>query len=248
MASQLDCGYGRMAVVRGLSFSLAESEVVALLGANGAGKTTTLLTLAGVLPALGGRLEVLGTTVQGRRPHLLARRGLALVPQDRGLFGELSARQNLELIPGPRSRRSGALAQVLDEFPSISDFLDRKVGTLSGGQQQILALARALALAPRLLLVDELSLGLGPQLVERMLRTIRERATTAHMGVLLVEQHAAQALGVADRALVLRHGELVLEARTADLRSRPELLESAYLGPSGQPPGIQPPARGEGER
>ncbi|MGC8474202.1 MAG: ABC transporter ATP-binding protein [Candidatus Dormibacteria bacterium] len=231
-AARLDCGYGRMTVVRGLTFTVGEGEVLALLGANGSGKTTTLMTVAGVLPALGGSLEVLGARV-GRRPRPLARRGLALVPQDRGLFTELTARQNLELVPGRRRTREQTLTLVTEEFPSIREFLGRRAGALSGGQQQILALARALAMEPRLLLIDELSLGLGPQLVERMLKTIRERATATGMGVVLVEQHAAQALGVADRVLVLQHGELTLESTPSEILSCPGVLEAAYLGQSG---------------
>ncbi len=222
----LDAGYERVAVVRGLTMHVDAGEIVALLGPNGAGKTTTLATISGLLPVLGGTLEVLGRAPDPRRPQRVARRGVAHVPEDRALFKDLSVRENLRL--GTRS--SDALGRVLGYFPELERLLDRKAGLLSGGEQQMLALGRALASAPRLLMVDEMSLGLAPVIVERILPVLRRVVADTGAGVLLVEQHVHMALEVADRAVLLNHGEFVLEGAAADLRDRPDVLAASYLG------------------
>jgi len=227
----LEAGYGGLAVVRDLSLQVHAGEVVALLGPNGAGKTTTLLTISALLPALGGEIDVLGAAVTRRtRPHRLARRGVAHVPEDRSLFSQLTVRENVAV---GRSRRDDVLAldQVLEYFPALSPLLDRRAGLLSGGEQQMLALARALARRPRLLLVDEMSLGLAPVIVERLVPIVRRIADELGTGVLLVEQHVAVALHVSDRGYVLNRGGVVAEGPAATLAADRDLLAASYLGP-----------------
>jgi len=221
----LRAGYGRVEVVRDLTLTLAEGEVVALLGPNGAGKTTTLLTIAGLLPPLGGSVRVLGQPVDWRVAHRNARRGVALVTEDRSLFPQLTARENLRLAS--RTRRG---LDVASYFEALEALLDRKACLLSGGEQQMLAIARALAAKPRLLLVDEMSLGLAPVVVERLAQIVRRVAEELGIGVLLVEQHVPVALSIADRGVVLRHGEVVLTGEASVLAGQPELLHSSYFG------------------
>ncbi len=227
----LAAGYDGVAVVRDLSLRVDPGEVVALLGPNGAGKTTTLLTASALLAPLGGEVAVLGEPITRRtRPHRLARRGVAHVPEDRSLFTQLTVRENLAVGQG-RHRDRAALAQVLDYFPALAALLDRKAGLLSGGEQQMLALGRALVRRPRLLLVDEMSLGLAPVVVERIVPVVRRIADDLGTGVLMVEQHVAVALHVADRAYVLNHGRVVTEGSAADLAADRDLLAASYLGP-----------------
>ena len=228
----LRAGYGRSVVVRDLSLTVAPGEVVALLGPNGAGKTTTLATVAGLLPALGGDIVLLGGPVDARRPHRNARRGLRCVTEDRALFPGLTVRENLRL-GAPRRGRSGAGAhgdELAARFPALERLLPRGAGLLSGGEQQMLAIARALAGRPRLLLVDEMSMGLAPIVAHELAGAIRRAADELGIGVLLVEQHVPVALTVADRAVVLVHGEVVAAGPAAELAESPELLRANYLG------------------
>jgi sulfate-transporting ATPase len=219
-ARGLWAGYGDLAAVRDLELTVAPGEIVALLGPNGAGKTTTLLTLAGELPPLRGETRVLGAAA-GVPLQRLVRRGLGFVPEERAVIASLSTGANLKLSRGD-------VRVALDLFPELRPLLRRRAGLLSGGEQQMLTLARALASDPKLLLVDELSLGLAPLVVRRLLLAVRAAADRG-VGVLLVEQHAADALDVADRIVVLRHGEVVLTGAADDLRDHLGDLESAYL-------------------
>jgi branched-chain amino acid transport system ATP-binding protein len=223
----LRAGYDGIPVVRDLDLHVDAGEVVALLGPNGAGKTTTLLAVSAVVPLLGGEVDVVGRSVAGRRPHHLAREGLGHVPEDRALFFQLTVRENLRL--GRRGGGAG-LDRVLELFPALVPLLDRRAGLLSGGEQQMLALGRALLGEPRLLMVDEMSLGLAPIIVERLLPVLRTIADDSGCGVLLVEQHVQMALGVADRAVVLNHGQAVLSGTAAALAADRELVASSYLG------------------
>jgi branched-chain amino acid transport system ATP-binding protein len=217
----LCAGYGPVVVTRDVNMHVGPGEVVALLGPNGAGKTTTLLTVAGELPPISG--EVLIDGMPTRTPlHRRARRGLAFVSEERSVFMRLSGNANLR-VGGVSSRAAAEL------FPELDPLLRRPAGLLSGGEQQMLTLARAFGRKPRLLLVDELSLGLAPLIVERLLSRIREIATAENIGVILVEQHVHRALAIADRAYVMQRGEVVLEGTADEIRSRVDALEQAYL-------------------
>ncbi|MEI6401841.1 MAG: ABC transporter ATP-binding protein [Actinomycetota bacterium] len=223
----MSTGYNGVPVVRNLNLHVNEGEVVALLGPNGAGKTTTLLTTSALNPILGGDIRVMGQSVKGRRPHLIAREGLAHVPEDRSLFFQLTVRENLKL---GAAKGSADLNQALGYFPALEKLMDRKAGLLSGGEQQMLAMARALTVKPKMLMVDEMSLGLAPIIVERLLPVLRRIADETGAGVLLVEQHVHLALEVADRAYVMSHGSMVLEGDAKELAANRQLLESSYLG------------------
>jgi branched-chain amino acid transport system ATP-binding protein len=216
----LHAGYGRVTVVRDLNLRVNAGEVVALLGRNGAGKTTALLTLAGALRPQSGEIQFLGAPDKsslGAR----ARRGLGLMTDDRSIFFGLSVRENLRLARGT--------SDVLPLFPELQRMLDRPAGLLSGGEQQMLGLATVLARAPKLLLIDELSFGLAPRIVQRLMKSVRD-AADAGTAVVLVEQFARIALDVADRAYVLVNGRVQSEGTTDELRTNIGELESNYLG------------------
>ncbi len=214
-------GYDGSPVVRDVDLYVDSGEVVALLGPNGAGKTTTIRTLAGDLAALDGTITQDGTPV-GRPLHRRARNGLALVTEERSVISDLTVEQNLALAPG-------SIDDALNLFPELEEHRRRRVGLLSGGQQQMLALASALAARPRVLLADELSLGLAPLLVHRLLAATRTAADRG-AAVLLVEQHARVALGTADRAYVMVRGRIEREGPADELLAAIDDVERAYLG------------------
>jgi branched-chain amino acid transport system ATP-binding protein len=224
----LVAGYGDMPVVRDVSLSVGQGEIVALLGPNGAGKTTTLLTIAGVLPLLGGGVDVLGAPL-GRQPvERIARRGLALLPEDQAVFHQLTVAENLRVHAGRRP--SISRQEVLEYFPALSPLMSRKAGLLSGGEQRMLAFACKLIADPRVLMIDELSLGLAPTIVAGLLDVLSRLARERDLAVLLVEQHVQAAVGIADRVYVLNHGELVASGEVADITADPERLEASYFG------------------
>lgn len=226
-AQGLHAGYGGHPVVRSLDLEVHAGEVVCLLGPNGAGKTTAMLTLAGELPAISGTTELFGRRCSDRF-YRRARRGLGFVGEDRTVLMTMTVFDNIRL-------RGGSVDRALELFPELEAHLGRRVGLLSGGQQQMVGLARALSRRPRLLMVDELSTGLAPTLVQRLLTALAAAAASG-VGVLLIEQHVAKALEVADRCYVLRHGEPVLERAAAELRGQMDELQAAYLGGSAPVP------------
>jgi branched-chain amino acid transport system ATP-binding protein len=223
----LHAGYDGAAVVRNLTLSVAPGEIVALLGANGAGKTTTLRAVSGIVRPMQGSVTIDGQDTRSVSASQIARMGVAHVPEGRGIFYGLTVAEHFKL--GPRGEKLDPEAGYR-YFPALSELRDRTAGLLSGGEQQMLAVARALLRRPRLLLLDELSLGLAPVIVERLLPVVREYASEEGCAVVLVEQHVGLALGVADRAYVLSHGRVALHRPAAELRGNHELLLQSYLG------------------
>lgn len=224
----MSTGYHGVPVVRNLHLQVNEGEVVALLGPNGAGKTTTLLTTSGINPILDGDIRLFGRSLKGRRPHLIAREGLAHVPEDRSLFFQLTVAENLRL---GAARGAADIDQALGYFPALERLMDRKAGLLSGGEQQMLAMARAVMLNPEIVLLDEPSMGLAPILVEEVFRIISDLKSRG-VTMLLVEQFAAAALKVADYGYVLENGRISVHGDAAKLRDDPA-VKAAYLGGGG---------------
>jgi branched-chain amino acid transport system ATP-binding protein len=223
---RVSAGYGPLTVIHDLDLEVAPGEVVCLLGPNGTGKSTTLLVAVGQVPAVSGRVLIGGQQVSHRHPHRIASLGVAFVPDNRGLFLQLTVVENLGLVHPWRQR----LASVLDVLPALEPLLKRRVGLLSGGEQQMVALAKAMLFGPRVLLIDELSHGLAPLVSERLLSMVRHLAQQQHTAVLLVEQTVEMALAVSDRAYVMRQGRIVMEGRASDVGRHRDLLEAHYLG------------------
>lgn len=220
-AEDVSVGYGSSAVVRNVNLEVGKGEIVALLGRNGAGKTTTLLGLAGEKPLKTGRVWLNGEEASGPL-HARAARGFGYVPEKRIVFSQLSVAKNLDLGRGGRKK-------ALEVAPELRPLLDRKAGVLSGGEQQLLCIARMLAADPYCVVVDELSFGLAPIIVKRLLKLLREAAQRG-TAVLLVEQQVANVLKIADRAYIIKNGEVSFSGATDDLTLDSEMLESSYLG------------------
>ena len=223
--------YGSIHALRGVSLAVEEGEIVTLIGANGAGKSTTLRTISGLLRPREGEIRLRGERIDGRRPHEIVGLGICQSPEGRRVFARMSVHENLEMGAFARRDRAGLSAEydrVFELFPRLRERRDQKAGTLSGGEQQMLAIGRALMAAPKVLLLDEPSMGLAPILVEQIfgiIRTINEQGTT----VLLVEQNALMALAIAQRGYILQTGEVVLSDAAGRLRQN-EAVRKAYLG------------------
>ncbi len=232
----LHAGYGASEVLQGVSLEVGQGQVVALIGANGAGKTTTMRAISGLITPTRGRVVLDGREVQGLDASRIARLGLAHSPEGRKVFGPLSVEDNLLLgafrrLPrffGYRARAAEGLERVYGLFPKLKDRCTQASGTLSGGEQQMLAIGRALMADPKVILLDEPSMGLAPIIVQEVFATIR-RLKESGITLLLVEQFAQSALGVADRAYVMERGRIVVAREAGDLRRMEELLQ-AYLG------------------
>ena len=226
----LTAGFGAGPVLFGIDLEVGLGELIALVGANGAGKSTTLGTLSGLVPATSGTVTFAGRDVTNARPEAIVKAGIAHVPQGRRLFGTVSVEKNLRLGAYVRRDREidADLARVLDYFPALKDKLTREAGTLSGGEQQMVAVGRGLMAKPKLLMVDELSLGLAPKVVDRLIDVMKE-INAAGTALMLVEQDVLVALDVADRAYVLENGRIVLSGKASELKDDPG-VRKAYLG------------------
>lgn len=226
----LTAGYGKVDVLHGISLDVYERECVALIGANGAGKTTTLRCICGLNEVRSGRIEFLGEQLNGLSGHAIVRKGITMCPEGRQVFADMSVLENLEM--GAHTRKDGEqlsdIERMLDLFPVLRQRAKQRAGTLSGGEQEMLAIARALMARPKLCIFDEPSLGLAPKIVEeveQILMRIKSMGTT----IVLVEQNAAMALRLADRAYVLEAGEVVLHGTGQELKNDPQ-VSKAYLG------------------
>ncbi len=224
-------GYDGVPVLHGISLEVCEGELVAIVGANGAGKTTTMRTIAGLMRPTRGSVEFYEEDVTGLPAHVMVKKGLTYVPEGRRLFQKLSVRENLELGAFTERNRDvieERLARVYDLFPILKERSDQKAETMSGGEQQMLAIARGLMSTPKLILLDELSLGLQPNLVERVLRAVTE-IRRFNVMVLMVEQRVLEALEIADRGYVIQSGRVVMSGPSGQLLNSEE-VKRAYLG------------------
>jgi branched-chain amino acid transport system ATP-binding protein len=221
---------GGRPVVRGVTLEVPAGEVTALLGPNGAGKSSLVLAVGGVLRAESGSIVLDGRELVGRRPERIRRAGVAVVPEGRRLLPELTVEENLTVATYCLSRQDARTgrARALELFPELQKRLTSRARSLSGGEQQMVVLAQALVSRPRFIVIDELSLGLAPVIVQRLIPTIRSLAESG-IGVLLIEQFATVALGLANRAYVMEGGQLRFSGMASELRGRPDLLHSAYL-------------------
>ncbi len=220
-------GYGKIVGFRDLNLRLQPGKVLAVLGPNGAGKSTLMMTMAGLLPRILGDVLLNGKSLSSGKPSAANLSGVVLVPDNRALFTTLTVKENIE-IARPKGVKN--IDYVLDLFPSLRTRIKIKAGALSGGEQQMLAMARGLVQQPKVLLVDEMSMGLAPIIVESLLPVVRQIADNTGAAVVLVEQHIGLALEVADEAMVLVHGSVSMYGNAAEFRKDPSLLESAYLG------------------
>jgi branched-chain amino acid transport system ATP-binding protein len=229
---KVSSGYGKILAIQDVDMEVKKGEIVVLLGANGAGKSTLLRTISGALNPSRGRILYQGQRIDGKKPHVIVGMGIVQVQEGRGILSRMTVKENLEMGAYLRSDTEGIAAdmeRVFQRFPRIKERLNQSGGTLSGGEQQMLAIGRALMAKPELLLLDEPSLGLSPNFVEFIFETIQELREKDGYTLLLVEQNANQALGLADRGYVLETGQVVLQGTCQALRDN-EQLQKAYLG------------------
>jgi branched-chain amino acid transport system ATP-binding protein len=227
----LRVAYGGIVAVKGISLDVGRGEIVTLIGANGAGKTSTLKSIVGLVPPISGTIRLFGRDLRGVPTHRIVAEGVALVPEGRAVFSSMSVRENLELgsfLKREKAGREARLERCVRLFPRLGERLAQEAGTLSGGEQQMLAIARALMGDPKLILLDEPSLGLAPKLVAQIFESILEIAKSG-ITILLVEQNTRLALETAERAYVLVTGEVALQGSAAELREDPR-IRAAYLG------------------
>jgi branched-chain amino acid transport system ATP-binding protein len=227
----LKVAYGGIQAVKGVDFEVREGELVSLIGSNGAGKTTTMKAITGTLPVNEGDIEYLGTSIRGQGPWDLVRQGLAMVPEGRGVFTRMSILENLQMGAHIRDDKAGIAAdidKVFGIFPRLKERRDQLAGTLSGGEQQMLAMGRALMSRPKVLLLDEPSMGLSPIMVDKIFEVIHD-VSAQGVTILLVEQNASRALSIADRGYVMESGEITLSGDASELLNDPA-VRAAYLG------------------
>ena len=228
----ISSGYGRVLAIHDVAVKVDNGEVVVLIGANGAGKSTLLKTISGALKPSQGSIIFKGDNIEGRKPHVIVRMGIVQIPEGRGILSRMTVKENLEMGAYLRSDKAEIekdLERVFDKLPRLKERLNQNAGTLSGGEQQMLAIGRGLMAKPDLFLMDEPSLGLAPVLVEFIFETIYDLRARDGLTILLVEQNANQALDVADRGYVLETGRIVLEGESKALRDNEE-VQRAYLG------------------
>jgi branched-chain amino acid transport system ATP-binding protein len=228
--SDLQLSYGPIQALKGVTLEVAAGEIVTLIGANGAGKSSTLKAISGIHAVCGGSIEFRGQRIDNLPPHEIVGRGISHCPEGRRIFGDLSVRENLRMGAYllPKAQIAGQLEQVLELFPRLKERIGQAGGTLSGGEQQMLAIARALMCKPALLMFDEPSLGLAPIMVGKIFETILDLKQHG-LTILLVEQNASAALEISDRGYVLEVGNVILSGDSASLRSDPRVVQ-AYLG------------------
>ncbi len=227
----LKVAYGGIQAVKGVDFEVREGELVSLIGSNGAGKTTTMKAITGILPMNDGDIEYMGKSIRGQGPWDLVRQGLAMVPEGRGVFARMSIVENLQMGAYIRSDKANILAdidKVFTIFPRLKERRDQLAGTLSGGEQQMLAMGRGLMSRPKVLLLDEPSMGLSPIMVDKIFEVVRD-VSAQGVTVLLVEQNASRALGIADRGYVMDSGLVTMSGDAKQMLSDPK-VRAAYLG------------------
>lgn len=227
----LKVSYGGIEAVKGVDFEVREGELVSLIGSNGAGKTTTMKAITGILPLAGGDIEYLGQSIRGQGAWDLVKKGLAMVPEGRGVFTRMTITENLQMGAYIRSDASGItqdMEKVFTTFPRLKERREQLAGTLSGGEQQMLAMGRALMSRPRVLLLDEPSMGLSPIMVDKIFEVVRE-VYAQGVTVLLVEQNASRALQIADRGYVMESGLITLSGEARKMLDDPQ-VRAAYLG------------------
>ncbi len=229
--SNLQVGYGGIQAVKGIDFEVHEGELVSLIGSNGAGKTTTMKAITGILPVQGGDIEYLGRSIKGQGPWDLVRQGLAMVPEGRGVFARMTITENLQMgayVSNDRAQIAEDIERQFQIFPRLRERKNQYAGTMSGGEQQMLAMARALMSRPKVLLLDEPSMGLSPLMVDKVFEVVQE-VYLQGVTILLVEQNASRALGIANRGYVMESGLITMSGDAKEMLYDPQ-VRAAYLG------------------